>query len=69
MTKSKKPRCVGKVARMEEMGCASKVLVGRPERRDHLEENGRIILQRIFEKWNWAWTRLIWLRIGTVQVA
>jgi hypothetical protein len=54
---------------MEEMRCASKVLVGRPERRDHLEENGRIILQRIFEKWNWAWTRLIWLRIGTVQVA
>jgi hypothetical protein len=38
--------------------------------RDHLEDpgvDGRIILRCIFKKWDvWAWTVLIWLRIGTV---
>ena len=37
--------------------------------RDHLEDAdlyGRIILKWIFRKWQeWAWTELIWLRIGT----
>jgi hypothetical protein len=35
---------------------------------DHLEGpdvEGRIILKWIFEKWEGAWTGLIWLRIGT----
>jgi hypothetical protein len=36
---------------------------------DHLEDPGlgeRIILKRIFKKLDeWAWTGLIWLRIGT----
>jgi hypothetical protein len=27
--------------------------------------DGRIILKRIFEKWDGAWTGLMWLRIGT----
>ena len=38
--------------------------------RDHLEDLGvdeRIILRWIFRKWDvWVWTRLSWLRIGTV---
>ena len=36
---------------------------------DHVEDSGldeRIILKRIFEKWNGeAWTGSIWLRIGS----
>jgi hypothetical protein len=43
-------------------------LVGRPEGRNHLEDpgvDGRIILKRIFKKWDRAWIGLIWLRIGT----
>jgi hypothetical protein len=35
---------------------------------DHLEDPdvyGRIILKCIFKKWDGAWTRLSWLRIGT----
>jgi hypothetical protein len=42
--------------------------VGRPEGRDLLEDLDvywRILLKWIFENWNGAWTRLIWLRIGT----
>jgi hypothetical protein len=27
--------------------------------------DGRIILKRIFKKWDGAWTGFIWLRIGT----
>jgi hypothetical protein len=28
--------------------------------------DGRIILKRIYKKWNvWSWTGLSWLRIGT----
>jgi hypothetical protein len=45
-----------------------RILVGRPEGRNHLEDPGldeRIILKWIF-KWDGrAWTGLIWLRIGT----
>jgi hypothetical protein len=48
---------------------AYRILVGRPEGRNHLEDpgvDGRIILKWIFKEWNWeAWTGLIWLRIGT----
>jgi len=44
-------------------------LVGKPEKRDHLEDSGidgKIILRRIFRKWDgWVWTGLIQLRRGT----
>jgi len=45
-----------------------RVLVGKPEGRNHLEDpgiDGMIILRWIFIQWDGAWTGLIWLRIGT----
>jgi len=46
-----------------------KVLVGKPERKNHLEDpgvDGRIILRWIFRKWDVAvWTGSSWLRIET----
>jgi hypothetical protein len=55
---------------MVERRDAYRVLVGKPEERDHLEDTGlvvRIILRRIFGKWDvGAWTGLICLRLGTV---
>jgi hypothetical protein len=46
-----------------------RVLVGKPEGKNHLEDpglDGRIILRWIFRKCNvGAWTGLIWLRRGT----
>jgi hypothetical protein len=48
---------------------AYRVLVGRPERKNHFEDpdiDGSIILKRIFNKRDGeAWTGLIWLSIGT----
>jgi hypothetical protein len=48
---------------------AYRVLVGRLEGKNHLEDlgiDGRIMLKWIFNKWDReAWTGLIWLRIGT----
>jgi len=45
-----------------------RVLVGKPEERDHLEHpgvDGRIILRWMFRKWDvGVWTGLIWFRIG-----
>ena len=47
--------------------CDSEVLVDKPEG-DHLGDpgvDGRIILRRIFRKWDvGAWTGSSWLRIG-----
>jgi hypothetical protein len=40
---------------------------GRPEGRNHLEEqglDGRIILKWICKKWDETWTELLWVRIG-----
>ena len=46
-----------------------RVLVGKPEERDHLEDSDvdwKIILRRIFRKWDVeAWIGSSWLRIGT----
>jgi hypothetical protein len=67
--KLRRMRWAGHVARMEQGRGAYRILVGRPEGRNHLEDpgvDGRIILKWIFKKWDGAaWTGLIWLRIGT----
>jgi hypothetical protein len=47
---------------------AYRVLVGKPEGRNHLEDpdvDGRIILKWIFEKWDGAYAGSMCLRIGT----
>jgi hypothetical protein len=47
---------------------AYKILVGKPEGRDHLEDpgvDGMVILKWIFKTWDGAWTGLIRLRTGT----
>jgi len=48
---------------------AYRVLVGRTDERDQLEDlsvDGRIILKCIFKKWDGeAWTGLLYFRIGT----
>jgi hypothetical protein len=48
---------------------AYRILVGRPEGRNHLKDpgvEGSIILNWIFKKWDGGtWTGLIWLRIVT----
>jgi hypothetical protein len=60
---------MGYVASMWECRVAYKVLVGKTEGKNCLENpgvDGRIILRWIFRKWKWgAWTGLLWLRIGT----
>jgi hypothetical protein len=51
--KSRKLRWVGYVARIGRVEVAYRVLVGKPEGRNHLEDpglDGRIMLKWIFEK-------------------
>ena len=54
---------------MGERRSVYRVMVGKPERKRHLEKSGvegRIILRWIFRKWDvGAWTGSSWLRIGT----
>ena len=49
--KSRRMRWAGRVVRMGESTGAYRVLVRKPERRDHLKA-GRIILRWIFRKWD-----------------
>jgi hypothetical protein len=60
---------MGHVARMVERRGVYKVLVGKPEGRNHLEDlgvDGRILLRWIFRKWDVrAWTGSMWLGIET----
>ena len=55
---------------MGERRVVYRVLVGKPEGRDHLGDpgvDGRIILRWIFRKWDvGVWTGSIWLRKGQV---
>jgi hypothetical protein len=54
-------RRAGNVARMGEKRNAHMVVVGKPERKNHLEDqcvDGRIILQRIIKKCNGWRSRL-----------
>jgi hypothetical protein len=55
-------RRAGLVARMGKRRGAYRVLVGKPEGGDHLEDQGvggRIILKWIFRRWVGGWTRWI----------
>jgi len=67
--KSRRMRWMGHVACMGESRGVYRVLVGKTEGKNHLEDpgiEGRIILRWIFRKWDvGAWTGLIWLRIRT----
>jgi hypothetical protein len=68
--KSRKVRSAEHVERMKgERRDAYRVSVGKLEVKSHLKDlgvEGRIILKLIFNKRvGGAWTRLIWLRIGT----
>ena len=60
---------VGHLARMEESRGVYRVVVGKPEGKNHLEDrglDGRVILCWIFRKWDvGGWTGSMWLRIGT----
>jgi hypothetical protein len=67
--KSRRMSWAGHEALMGDTRDTYRVLVGRPEGRDHLEDLGvdrRVILKWIFKKWNGGpWTGLISIRIGT----
>jgi hypothetical protein len=67
--KSRIMKWAGHIACMGKRICAYGVLVGKPEGKRPLEDQGvdrRIILRWIFRKWDLgAWTGSSWLRIGT----
>jgi hypothetical protein len=62
ITKTRRMRWAGHVARMGEKRNADRLLVGKPEGKRPLW----IILGWILERWDGVmWTGLVWLRIGT----
>ena len=67
--KSRRMRWAGHVARMGEERGVYRVLVGKPEERDHWGDigvDGWIILRRISRRWDLGiWTGLGWPRIET----
>jgi hypothetical protein len=67
--KSRRMRWAGHIARMGERRGVYRVLVGKPEGKNHLgvpDLDLRIILKWIFRKWDvGVWTGSSWLRIGT----
>jgi hypothetical protein len=67
--KLRRMRWVGHVARIGEGRGVYRVLVGKPEGKNHWGYpgiDGRIILRWIFRKWNvGVWTGSRWLRTGT----
>jgi len=67
--KSRRVKWTEHVACMGDRRSAYRVLVGKPEGKDHLENinvDESIILKCILKKWDGkAWTGLIWFRIGT----
>jgi len=61
-------RWAGHVAHMGEGRGVHRVLVGKPEGKNHwgdLDIDGRIILRWFFGKWEGVETGWSWLRIGT----
>ena len=64
-------RWAGHVERMGERRGVYRVLVGKPDGKNHLGEpgvDGTIILRWIIRKWDvGVWTRSSWLRIGTAN--
>ena len=69
VVKSRRMRWAGHVVRMGEDRVVHRVLVGKPEGRDHWGDqdvDGRIILRWNFRKLEGVvWTGWSWLRIGT----
>jgi hypothetical protein len=69
ITKSRRMRWAGHVARMGKKRNAYSILVGKPEGKrplGNLDVRGRIILEGILQRYDGVvWTGLIWLRIAT----
>jgi len=67
--KSRRMKWAGHVARMGERRGVYRVLMRKPEGKNHLGDpdvDGRIILRRIFRRWDvGVWTGSSWFRIET----